>query len=84
MNKFKLAALLAAVAFASEAAGVVRANHRAKKIIGKLRHQNRFLTLSAEAMAETLDNIQAGVDPEEAFQRFEEQKQYITIVNNSL
>jgi hypothetical protein len=35
-------------------------------------------------MAETLDSIANGTPTEDAFQRFEEQKQYIEIVNNSL
>jgi predicted RNA-binding protein with PUA-like domain len=76
--------LLTVVALGAEWAGVTRANYVARKNMRDLKNQNRFLKLAGEAMAETLDSIANGTPTEDAFQRFEEQKQYIEIVNNSL
>ncbi len=84
MEKHKLAGLLIVAALAGEAAGVARANYVARKNLKALRNQNRFLTLAGNAMAETLDAIDSGVPTEAAMARFEEQKQYIDIVTNSL
>jgi hypothetical protein len=84
MEKPKLAGLLIVVALGAEWAGVARANYVANKRIKKLENQNRFLNLAGVAMAETLDNIANGAPLEDALQRFEEQKQYIEIVDTSL